>query len=177
MARHTFGQDLTSWTMLIDDESDVVSVAGGVTVTFWSAEVGGSQYTDLLDSGGSAASSIVSADGSGALSTGTIPKFSGPAEVTEMWADAGGGARAKMMATDLGGMVTDVRATVVDLQGVVALLSNSVGTVRYDSTTSSWPERPVDSRTYLWIGPTAPTIGGTGMVDGVDLWINPTPVT
>src|SRR5690606_39621079 len=48
---------------------------------------------------------VVTADGTGTLQVGTIPRFQGPNGVTEMWADAAGGARYLMVATSLGAMV------------------------------------------------------------------------
>lgn len=55
----------------------------GRRVTMWSAETGGTQYTDLLLNGG-AVSSVMSAFG------GRPPVFQGPDDVTEMWAQVDG---------------------------------------------------------------------------------------
>ncbi|MCP9947285.1 hypothetical protein [Actinomadura madurae] len=177
MARHTFGRSLTDWTMDIGDTTTVEGVVTGpvigtgpATITFWSAKSGGVQYTDLLGPSGTAATTISSSDGSDGLPVGTIPEFSGPDEVFEMWADAGGGARYKMVCNDVGNVVKDLLATVLDQQETIDTLSNSPGCVVYNSGTSSWPDRPVDSRPYFWIGPSAPAL----IPDG-DLWINTTP--
>lgn len=102
MARHTFGQSPADWTFTAGS-GDVATLAGSVAVTFWNLPSGGTQYTDLLDTAGSPATQIVSGDGS-AVSVGTIPQFSGPDGITEMWADAGGGTRYIMVATDIGGL-------------------------------------------------------------------------
>jgi len=55
-----------------------------------------------------------------------------------------------------------------------AAVSTAPAFVRYDSTNSVWPSRATAtsdaSRTVIWIGPSAPTIGGSGAVDGVDVW-------
>lgn len=73
--------------------SDLLALAGGVTLTFWDAETGGTQHTDLLLDG-AATSTITSG------SDGSVPVFSGPDGVTVMWADAGGGDRVRMVTTD-----------------------------------------------------------------------------
>jgi hypothetical protein len=151
-----------------------VTAIGDVEVTFYSAKTGGVPHTDLLDGEGSATSSITSADGSGALPLGMIPEFSGPDGVAEMWADAGGAVRFKMAATDLGGYVTELRSTTAtvqaDLADALTLLSASMGVVRYDTSTSSWPSRPSDGRVYAWVGPSVPS----GMAAG-DLFFNTAP--
>lgn len=44
----------------------------------------------------------------------------------------------------------------------------------YNTGTSTWPNRPTSRSdiTVAWLGPTAPTVGGVGMLDGVDvLWL------
>jgi hypothetical protein len=65
-------------------------------VTFWSAATGGTQYTDLLNTVGAAATSITTD------SSGQIPAFSGPnTGIAVMWADAGGPSRQVMYATDV----------------------------------------------------------------------------
>ncbi|MFG2001676.1 hypothetical protein ACGFNU_21250 [Spirillospora sp. NPDC048911] len=177
MARQLFG-GIGDYVVVPGDAVTVGDVDGfqtvlapGVVVSFYNAAAAGTQYTDLLDLSNTPITTVTT------TADGALPQFWGPDGVTRMYAEAGGERRA-VTAIDAGDVVTDLRATVQSLQETVSLLSNSVGTVRYDAGTSSWPERPDDSRTYLWIGPTAPSIGGgTGMVDGVDLWINPTPVT
>lgn len=173
MARHWFGQSLTDWTMVLGDETQVDDVklrpaitAGPVTVTFWDSATGGNQYTDLLDAAGEPITQVTTADGTGVLPLGTIPRFRGPDEVTEMWADAGGGARYLMVATSLGAYVADLRARVSDLEATVELLTSSLGVLVHDG---GWPERPVDDRPYAWIGPSAPPV-----TDG-DLWFNTAP--
>lgn len=123
--RHTFGQSLTDWTMSIS-ESGQVLVAGAVTVTFWSQEIGGVQYTDLLDGAGAAVSTIVSSNGTDGRPAGTIPEFQGPDGITEMWADGGGGTRFKMIATDIGDLAATVdanAASISDLQATVSELA------------------------------------------------------
>lgn len=183
--RHWYGQTPTDWTMTsgpatFDPETETsfatAFVRGPVTVTFWDAPIGGTQYTDLLDASGSAVTQVKSSDGSTVLPLGTIPQFQGPEDVAQMWADAGGGVRFLMVATDLGGDVTELQAAVADLIGTVTALTtmvqNSMGAVVYDAGAASWPERPAgDSRTFQWVGPSVPTAGTPYMEEG-DLWVN-----
>ncbi|WP_433329943.1 hypothetical protein [Spirillospora sp. CA-294931] len=101
--RHPFGQTPSDWTFTVG-ASNVPVLAGAVTLTMWSAASGGVQYTDLLDSTGAAVSSIVTGTGS-PLPIGTIPAFSGPEEITTLWADAGGGIRYRLVANDVGDLL------------------------------------------------------------------------
>src|SRR5690606_17556680 len=77
---------------------------------------------------------------------GTIPRFRGPDKVTEMWADAGGGARYLMVATSLGAMVDDQESRLGDLENIVAnlqaLTQSVVLSVVYDEGPATWPPRP-----------------------------------
>lgn len=190
MARHWFGKMLTDWSMTLGDVTEVDTgsgivktapalVTGPVAVTFWNAETGGTQYTDLLDASGTPVAQVMTADGTSGLPIGTIPLFQGPdatPEVTEMWADAGGGTRYKMTANDLGGDVAELKSTVADLIGTVttlnAMVQNTKGTVVYNAVTSSWPERPAgDPRLFEWVGPSVPTAGAPYMKEG-DLWVD-----
>lgn len=173
MARHWFGQSLTDWTMVLGDETQVDDVrfrpaitTGPVAVTFWDSATGGNPHTDLLDASGAPITQVTTADGTGVLPLGTIPRFRGPDEVTEMWADAGGGARYLMQATSLGTYVADLRTRVAGLEAAVEVLTGSLGVLVYNA---GWPERPADDRPYMWIGPSAPPV-----TDG-DIWADTTP--
>lgn len=183
MPRHTFGQTLTDWTMDVGTTTTVGSVTtapvlakGPAAITFWSAQVGGVQYTDLIDPSGSTTDTITSSDGEDGLTVGAIPEFQGPDNIGEMWADAGAGMRFKMTANDVGGDAAELKSTVADLTATVTALTtmvqNTKGTVVYNAATSSWPERPAgDSRLFEWVGPSAPMAGAPYMEEG-DLWVN-----
>lgn len=147
MARHTFGGDLTSWTFGL---GDVVTAASGIsgpqalirtdrTVTFWDAATGGNQYTNLLDSTGTATSSVTSD-----VTTGQIPEFQGPDGVAMMWADAGGG-RTVIVATDVGPLVEQLLSRVTDLETQVADIYGQLATcLRYvlQHADGTWPVLP-----------------------------------
>lgn len=103
MARHSFGGDLASWTVTAGTGTNAgtVTFATGATVTFWSAEIGGTQYTNLLAGDGTTAiDHVVTGDGTTAAA-GSIPAFYGPDDVWTMWASANGGSREMILATDL----------------------------------------------------------------------------
>lgn len=170
MARHWFGQSLTDWTMFLGGVTEVEGVkfraanaAGPVTVTFWDSETGGTQYTDLLDASGTPVTQIVTADGEGALPLGTVPRLQGPDGVTEMWADAGGGARYLMVATDLGDTITQLSFT---SEFLVALEGLATGEGSVGQFLGKDPD-PDSSTGLRWTAP--PAGGGNG---GGVAWVN-----
>lgn len=127
MTRYWFGASLTDWTMASQDGvggfNDMVQVVGAVAVTFWNAETGGTQYTDLLSSTGVAVTSVTSSDGSDGRAQGTIPPFQGPDGVRELWAQAGSGPRALMqarLASELAAVVTQSQNTTDDFAAYAA---------------------------------------------------------
>ncbi|MFG3154219.1 hypothetical protein ACGF7W_19495 [Streptomyces sp. NPDC048219] len=92
MARSQFGATLADF--VVQPTDGLWGVAPGAALTFWSAADGGSQYTDLIDASGAAATTITADE------YGSIPSFQGPDSVTGMWADAGGTKRAWIQARD-----------------------------------------------------------------------------
>lgn len=183
--RHTFGGDLASWSTDLGD--DATSASGqdgklalfipGATIAFYDAITGGAQYTDLLDSLGTPITTVTTD------TTGEFPQFQGPDEIWHMWADGSGdgsGPRRIITATDLADIVSSNRDTLLGLISTVTdlqtLAASSLGIVEYDTDTTSWPTRPSDSRIYMWVGPSAPPVGGGYMQDGRDFWLSPTPV-
>lgn len=107
---------------------------GDVTVTFWNARTGGTQYEDLLDESGAPITGVTSGDGT-PIPKGVIPQFQGPEGVTELWADAGGASRAKMMATDIGSVITEVEtlgANVASLSATVSGLATVAVSGEYE---------------------------------------------
>ena len=188
MTRHLFLGGMADWaTAAGADETSTGGLDGmralfipNATLTFWSASTGGTQYTDLLDMLGTAITSVT------ADSNGEFPQVQGPdtdPETWLMWADGSGdgsGPRRAVMATDIGDTVGANKATLLDLidqvNGLQTLAGSSLGIVEYDSTGGTWPNRPSDSRIYMWVGPTAPPVGSPYMADGRDFWLNPNPV-
>ncbi|MFE9381369.1 glycosyl hydrolase family 28-related protein [Streptomyces sp. NPDC006855] len=93
MARYEFGAGLADYVVTPSD--GLWAVGAGANVTVWDAAEGGTQYTDLQDAGGTAMTSVRADE------YGGLPRFFGPDEVTGMWADAGGLARAWIAAHNL----------------------------------------------------------------------------
>ena len=189
MARHMFLGDIAAWALGIGgDETALSGVAGkhalvipGGQVTFWTARTGGTPITDLQDSLGNAITTVT------ADSNGALPQIHGPDTTPDtwwMWADgnSGAGPRVIVTATDMGDAVNGLADTVGDmaeqLDANSTLLNASLGVVSYDAASSSWPDRPTgDTRRYAWFGPSAPTVGGTGMVENFDIWFNTAPAS
>lgn len=98
--RHAFGGGIADWSFTAG-VGDVATLEPGSTITFFNAETAGTQYTDLLDNAGAAATFIVSSNGSDGRTIGQVPAFSGPPYIGSMWASADGGPRALMVANDV----------------------------------------------------------------------------
>jgi lysophospholipase L1-like esterase len=118
MARSTFGgttaDTVAQRVRILGHDVDDYNAA---TLTVWSAQTGGTQYTDLLVNGGASSSVPVDA-------TGQIPEFQGPDGVAIVWVSAGG-ARVKMLPAE-GPTDTSVAAYVNDpASGTRAALSGT----------------------------------------------------
>lgn len=120
MARHRFGGGIQDWTFRrrdnVDGQNGIAQLVAA-TITFWNLPEGGTQYTDLLDEGGSPITEVTSADGTGDAELGQIPQFRGPDGVWTMWASADGGPRALMSAWDFGDSIDDLESRVAALEG------------------------------------------------------------
>lgn len=70
-----------------------------------------------------------------------------------------------LSASDVGADASGAAATVA---------SSAMAFIRYDTGSSAYPARSTATsdtdRTVVWIGPSAPTIGGSGAVNDVDVW-------
>ena len=88
-----------------------ITLVPNAVVTFWTALSGGSQYTDLQNTGGGAITSVT------ADANGQIPEFFGPAGIWKMAADAGGGTRRWVTASDIGDFLNAVYTSVHALGG------------------------------------------------------------
>ncbi|MEU2740212.1 glycosyl hydrolase family 28-related protein [Streptomyces sp. NPDC007095] len=94
MARHEFGAGIADYVVKPSD--GLWGIAPGVTVTFYDASAGGTQYADLLDAGSTAITSVTADE------YGFLPRFFGPDGISGMWADAGGSTRAWIEAHNAG---------------------------------------------------------------------------
>ncbi|WP_018219184.1 hypothetical protein [Salinispora vitiensis] len=121
MARYWFGGGPADWTfngVSADAVPDLAQLQGGLVCTFYNAEAGGTQYTDLLDPNGQPTLQILSEDGSGLRSKGQIPAFRGPDGVTQMWAECDGGPRVLMVTTDAADVVAVPRTILPPLSQI-----------------------------------------------------------
>ena len=85
MARSDFGGNHYDWTtVLVTLSQRLVPSVQPTTLTFWDAESGGTQHTDLFLAGAPVTSIQ-------AGPTGQVPGFKGPDGVTSMWVDGGAG--------------------------------------------------------------------------------------
>ena len=162
-----FGGGVADFVVIAEETTGELTLGADADVWFYNAKASGTRYTSGLTDLTGASITEVTSD-----SDGAIPQLRGPTNISYMWADASGGAgpRRLMVANDLGDILTDMKSTVADLQAALSQFATSIGAVRYNSDTSSWPDRPADSRIYIWFGPTAPS----AIPDG-DYWVNPTP--
>lgn len=110
MARLVFGGGVSDWTFAVDSTTSAAILVGGVQITFWDQRAGGVQYTDLQNSSGNAVTSVTTSTGLDGLTLGQIPLFYGPDGVFEMWAEAAGGPRALLSASNLGSFLGPVKA-------------------------------------------------------------------
>lgn len=166
MARHLFGLTLSDWTFSRGGSNEAI-LTGPATITFWNDRLAGTQHTDLQDESGAAITSVTSSDGI-SLPLGTIPRFRGPDSVTYMWADAGGGIRYLMTATDLGDDVAALTTRVATLEATVTELQTvqpyTLYGIRYDAGAAAYPAIPAElqSQPYLiFIGPPTPSTART----------------
>lgn len=166
---YLFGGTTADYVIVADEETGELTLGANTAVWFYNAQTDGTRYTTGLTDLTGATITEVTSDGDGA-----IPQLRGPSNVGVLWADASGGAgpRRAMLPADLADYISDMRQTVEGLQAAVTQFNTSIGAVRYNYDTSSWPDRPEDSRIYIWFGPSAPS----AIPDG-DYWINPAPAS
>jgi hypothetical protein len=205
VSRHLFG-DIGSFTVAAGNSETVGAITGyatllvpSVTVTFWNAVTGGSQYTDLLDTSSNPIAWVTTD------SNGAIPQFYGPDGVTTAYADAGGGRRA-MAAIDLGDDVAANQAVLDAMQTTVAALAPVATSGAYSDLSGApafapvatsgvytdltgrpapglqivakiggtWPTRnttaPDATRLAMWVGPSPAPPSGSGYAIAGDLW-------
>lgn len=173
-----FGGSLTDWTFGqvdgVDGNDNMVQAVGAATVTFWNLATGGTQYTDLVDEGGSAITSVTTSDGTDGRALGAIPPLEGPEDVSVMWADAGG-PRALIVAWDVAqtaaaalGQAANAEQQANEVSAAFATVKSQVPVVLLH-TGSAYPPKPAGFALAIRIGPTQPT---SNVVDG-DIWLQP----
>jgi hypothetical protein len=109
IGRRKFGGGVADYT--INAAGTSITLAPNATVTFWSALTGGSQFTDLQNTGGGGITSVTSD------ANGQLPEFFGPANIWKMAADAGGGSRRWVIAVDGLDFLTSVSNSIHTLGG------------------------------------------------------------
>ncbi|MEV4670964.1 hypothetical protein AB0K34_04855 [Actinomadura sp. NPDC049382] len=168
---HLFGGAISDYVIAVGS-GDALLLAANAPVWFYNARIGGTRYeTGLTDINGGTITEVMSD------SAGAIPQFRGPTGIRTMWADAsaGAGPRRLMVAVDLSDEVAELVAQVATLEATLAELSSAPAWVRRDPATGAWPARPETGRWVIWVDtlpltPSPPAIGGTGMVDGLDMY-------
>lgn len=91
MARYEYGQSADS--TVAEPVGDALTLADGLTVTFWSAVTGGTQYTSFV----SATDGVTVVGPSFVIDeTGILPRFLGPDGVAFMWLSGVGGTRVRV---------------------------------------------------------------------------------
>jgi hypothetical protein len=129
VARHPFGDttaDVTFNSDTVSGTDNVMLLAGGAEVTFWNAQLGGTQYTDLAEdaAGTSPVDHVTTSDGSDGRKAGQIPGFFGPDEIRQMWAQAASGPRQLVQATDMDQFAAQLTQMAADLQAHLANTGN-----------------------------------------------------
>lgn len=112
--RHPFGGTPADFVISANSTTKILS-GMQATLTMWTQQTGGTRITDLQDASHNPITAVVTD------AYGSLPVFYGPADNTNvLWADAGG-ARAKLLATDIGDRLALLEAgdntTVIDCGG------------------------------------------------------------
>jgi hypothetical protein len=152
MTRHLFGGALPDWTFgptTVSGTDNLAQLTGGVTVTLWNAETGGTQYTDLLDASLAAADHATSSDGSDGRTVGTIGPFYGPPDVYVMWASATGGPRAMIVSSDVGTLLGPLVDT-LNAQIAAHLAADNPHGTSFAELTDVSITAPTDGQVPVW---------------------------
>jgi hypothetical protein len=108
LTTYWFGGDLAAYVITAGAGNELTLEPGAV-VTFFNAQTGGVQITDLADSDGTPITQVISSDGTGIYSIGALPRFRAP--VLTMWAQADTGSRVLILSTDLADLIEDFLQT------------------------------------------------------------------
>lgn len=136
--RFSFGGDLGSWHVGHGAAATptgstltgrVVIALGGVQVTFWNAQSGGTQYSDLTDPTGVAITAVNTSAGTTSYPLGVLPMFFGPDNVPVMWAQAGAAPRLRITAVDAYNVFADLASAVTGAQSTLTTIGSRVTTL------------------------------------------------
>ncbi len=108
MSRLLFGGTAAD-VYLLDDEEGDLRRGGGAVALFYNAKDGGEQYTDLLNFGGAAISSVTTSAGDDGWAAGQLPFFYGPDGVFELFVSVNGSPRVLMPAANLSSYLGPMR--------------------------------------------------------------------
>jgi hypothetical protein len=189
--RYLFGGGAADYAVTAGSGSTMV-LQPGVAVTFWNAQVGGTQYTDLSSDpdGLTAVTGTTTSTGSGGITAGAILSVYGPPGVLAMWASAAGGPRVLVLSVALADAVASAVAGVAvgatALTGhTTAVNPHNIGSgdltdsalgdpaTRADGDVPTWNEL-----LQKWLSVPAPSSSGGGTAQPVPgPWIDVTPGT
>lgn len=97
---------------------------GGATVWFYNADSGGTRYTSLTDAANVPITEVITTNAS--VDMGYMPLFHGPDNVTQMWADANGGAGPRfLMEANNEKLYLDGNQTIIGDKAVSAQFNNT----------------------------------------------------
>lgn len=171
MARLMFGGGITDWTFVITAD-DFAQVRGGVTLTFYDQETGGTRYDDLQTLSGSPMTQVVTSGGLDGRTKGQIPAFLGPNGVFEMWADGNGGSGPRVLmsaaniGSELGPVASQLAAHIapnnVNPHGTTLASLTDVSALS-SATTGQLIGKDAGGK---WVPVTVPGVGGTVTLAG-----------
>jgi hypothetical protein len=166
------GDTITISTPSGDVDGKTAVVVGGIEVTWWNSETGGTQYTDLLNSSGAAVSSILSSDTTDGRGLGQIARVQYPEGVRGAWASANGGPRVWMPADTSDVAVAAQAQAAENAAGLAAHVSAPNPHLMASSDLTDWAEdSPAAGQVPVWddtLGEYVPTtLGGLNPSDVV----------
>ncbi len=106
-----------------------VVALGGVDVTFWNAQTGGTQYTDLQDATGVPVDAVRTSQGTSSYPLGVMPQFFGPDNVPVMWAQPGAAPRLRITAVDAYNYAADQLSSIGALNTSLTALDGRMTTL------------------------------------------------
>lgn len=170
-----FGEVLLGARTVYGEITDSNGDEAAVTLTVWSAKIGGTQLTDLLNAAGAAATVVVTSVGAG-----QIPEFQGPNAVTSVWVSPDSGTtRYRLFAGGAGGGSGDALTsnplsqfaptTSAQLRGVLSDETGTGAAVFATSPTLVTPALGTPSAAVLTNATGLPTSALTGTVAQANL--------